>query len=79
MGVRPQHVNVTKDGTGWEFKIVAMEPLGSKSVLTFEVGKDILLAVVPAAWGFKSNDSARVSIDSGKIYIFDEETKRVIV
>jgi multiple sugar transport system ATP-binding protein len=79
VGIRPQHVKVAKNGTGEEFKVIAIEHLGSKSVLTFEAGKDILLAVVPEAWGIKSNDLVRVSIDPSKIYIFDEETNRVIV
>jgi multiple sugar transport system ATP-binding protein len=79
MGIRPQHVRVSKDGSGWEFKVVAIETLGSKSVLTFEAGKDILLAVVPASWGIKSSDLVRVSIDPAKIYLFDEETSKVIV
>jgi multiple sugar transport system ATP-binding protein len=79
IGVRPQNVKVQKNGGGESFKVVAIEPLGSKSVLTFEVGSDILLAVVPAAREIKSGDSVSVSIDPGKIYLFDEVTNRVIV
>ena len=79
MGVRPQNVKIDKNGSGFQFKVVAIETLGSKSVLTFEVGQDILLSVVPASWGIKSGDSVNVSIDAGKIYIFDEQTNRVIV
>ncbi|HEB29281.1 MAG TPA: ABC transporter ATP-binding protein [Spirochaetes bacterium] len=79
LGIRPQHVRVGKSGGGEDFKVQAIEPLGYKSVLTFEVENDILLAVVPAELGIKSGDSVGVSFDTEKVYIFDEETNRVIV
>ena len=79
MGIRPQNVRVEKTGNGFEFKVIAIETLGSKSVLTFEIGQDILLSVVPADWGIKSGDSVHLSIDPEKIYVFNEKTNRVIV
>jgi multiple sugar transport system ATP-binding protein len=81
LGIRPQHVTVRHRGAagGYDFKVEAVELLGAKKILTFIVGEAIVLAVVPAAHGVKAGDTVNIAVDGRRIYVFDEQTKQVLV
>jgi multiple sugar transport system ATP-binding protein len=81
LGIRPQHIAVREkdEKDGQNFKVEAVELLGAKKILTFIVGDAIVLAVVPAASGIRAGDTVSIAIDTRKIYIFDEGTKKALV
>jgi len=80
LGVRPQDVGIDLNNKNEQFyKIVAVEPLGAKKVLTFEIGKYLLLSLVSARVLLKSGDNVCIKINRKKIYIFDEVSQKIIV
>jgi multiple sugar transport system ATP-binding protein len=80
-GVRPQHLIIEAEDprSGQNFTVEASELLGSKKILTFGNGEDILLALVAAGSGIDVGDTVKITVDTNRIYIFDPETKKVLV
>lgn len=81
VGIRPQHLLIgPKDAkSDQNFTVEASELLGSKMILTFGNGEDIILAVVTAGSGIDVGDIVKITVDTNRIYIFDPDTRKVLV
>ena len=73
VGVRPEHVNVTKT-QGTRAEVLVLEVAGSETFLHLVADGDTLIARVPSHRRPETGDTVRVSADANHAYFFDAET-----
>jgi len=82
LGIRPVDIRVVDkpalEGV-IEAKVFVTEPLGSRSIVTLQVGKDLVKAIVRAGFEGRIGDKKYVEFGGQKIHIFDRKTERAIV
>jgi multiple sugar transport system ATP-binding protein len=74
IGIRPEHLKVSRDGEGWEGKVSVAEHLGSDTFLHVDV-PDIgsLTARSIGEFGLTMGDRVRLLPDPGHIHRFDRD------
>lgn len=80
-GVRPLHMSATNGKTGGDAiqgKVYVYERLGTKGVLTFDVGKQRMHVITPIETDFTINDNVTVQVENEHILLFDPKTQRNI-
>ncbi len=76
LGIRPENIRI---GEGpFRGRVIVSEPLGSHTLLTVEVGKDLLKVVAPADDVFKPDQSLQIAPEPHKIRWMDEASGRAI-
>jgi multiple sugar transport system ATP-binding protein len=76
IGVRPEHIRVSRDGEGWPGVIAVAEHLGSDTFLYVDCGEaGTLTARVVGELGLKVGDRAVLTPDPDQIHRFDAEGK----
>ena len=73
VGVRPEHVNVTKT-RGTRAEVQVLEVAGSETFLHLVADGDTLIARVPSHRRPETGDTVRVSADADHAYFFDAST-----
>jgi ABC-type sugar transport system ATPase subunit len=73
VGVRPEHVNVTKS-RGTPAEVLVLEVAGSETFLHLTAGGDMLIARVPSHRRPQTGETVRVSADADHAYFFDATT-----
>ncbi len=76
IGIRPEHISVSRDGQGWEGTVRAAEHLGSDTffyVDTPELGS--VTARYIGELGIRAGDQVRLQPDPAHIHRFDQEGK----
>jgi multiple sugar transport system ATP-binding protein len=72
IGVRPEHIVASRDGTGWRGTVVAAEHLGSDTFLYIDVPQtDGITARAVGELGLKAGDEVRLAPDPARIHRFD--------
>ena len=66
VGVRPEELKV---GSGRDAAVALVEPVGSHTILTLDVGGAALRAVVPGSWS--GGSSCKVSAPPDAVHLFD--------
>ena len=83
MGIRPEDVHAdasTLVGAPAEFKafINHMEMMGSENYLYLNAYEQKMLTRIPARHEFSEDTTVTLTIDTGKIHVFDKETQKII-
>jgi len=76
LGIRPENIRI---GQGpMRGRVIVAEPLGSHTLLTVQVGKDLLKVVAPADDVFKPDQSLLIAPEPHKIRWMDEGSGKAI-
>jgi multiple sugar transport system ATP-binding protein len=79
IGVRPEHITVSRDGEGWEGKVNVAEHLGSDTFLYVDVPEIGLLTARGAGeLGIHSGDQVRLRPEPGHIHRFDDAGRSIM-
>ena len=74
IGVRPEHIAVSREGDGWRGTISASEHLGSDTFLYIDVPQTSgITARAVGELGLKEGDDVRLAPDQGRIHRFDAQ------
>lgn len=82
LGLRPQDIRVVDEPTSKdaiEGVVYVVEPMGPRSVLTLQVGEDLIKALVVSEFKAKTGDKKYIEFDNNKIHIFDRKTEKAII
>ncbi|SEP95733.1 sorbitol ABC transporter ATP-binding protein /mannitol ABC transporter ATP-binding protein [Faunimonas pinastri] len=72
IGVRPEHITVSRSGDGWKGMVSVAEHLGSDTFLYVEVpGIGTLTVRTPGELGLREGDTAVLTPDPARIHRFD--------
>ena len=81
LGIRPEHVAVTRDGTGdVELPVRLVEPLGKDTLLYFDSGTERAFVAVTEGLNMadiKVGERIALSLDQRRIYLFDDKGQRI--
>ncbi len=76
LGIRPENIRI---GQGpMRGRLIVAEPLGSHTLLTVQVGKDLLKVVAPADDVFKPDQTVQLAPEPHKIRWMDETTGKAV-
>ena len=83
MGIRPEDIHANNNahvGAPSEFSafINHMEMMGSENYLYLDAYGQKMLARIPARYEFSEDTTVTLSIDTGKIHVFDKDTQGII-
>ncbi len=78
IGIRPEHLNPTRDGAGWRGIVTAAEHLGSDTFLYVDVpGIGPMTARVQGEAGLKVGDSVALAPDPARLHRFNAAGKAI--
>jgi multiple sugar transport system ATP-binding protein len=81
LGIRPEHLHTHPQAVPsvlWQGTTYAVEPLGPKTIVHVQVGKDIVQIIAPPAYRPRVGEPQWLSIDLEFTHVFDGKTKDVI-
>lgn len=81
LGIRPEHMHVYPQpapATLWRGIAYAMEPLGPKTVVHVQVGRDMMQVIAPADYRPRVSEPQWLAFDLEYMHIFDDSTNDVI-
>lgn len=81
LGIRPEHLSVHPRPAStalWQGIAYAMEPLGPKTVVHVQVGRDILQVIAPADYRPRVGEPQWIAFDLEYMHIFDSSSQDVI-
>ena len=80
IGLRPEHVSITADGTDAETvfaaRVADIEPLGMHTTVALNLGGVQFLATASGEREFSDGAQVNVTIETDKLHFFDPETGR---
>jgi multiple sugar transport system ATP-binding protein len=76
MGVRPEQLSVTRDGSGLGGSVANVELLGSISYVTVNIGKTTFIAQLAGRPDMEIGDNAKVEFHAESILLFDAQSGR---
>ncbi len=80
LGIRPEHTQLAADGNGYLLgEVYTVEPLGKELQLDIRSGEHLMRILAPANIGFNMGDKVRLTIDKGKILLFDKKTGKLVI
>ncbi len=83
LGIRPLHMQVLNghvpDGNVSSGEVYVYERLGTKGVLTANVGKQKLDVLTPIEMNFNIDEPVKIGIDNENIIVFDVNTQRNVL
>jgi multiple sugar transport system ATP-binding protein len=78
IGIRPEHITVTKDGDGWEGTVSVAEHLGSDTFLYVDVpGVGLMTARGAGELGIHSKDRVRLMPEAQHLHRFDDTGRAI--
>jgi len=79
IGVRPEHLNVSRDGEGWPGTISVAEHLGSDTFIYVDAGEvGTLTARCVGELGLSAGDKVRLTPQPNRLYRFDKDGASVL-
>ena len=78
VGVRPEHVEVAPEGTGFPLRVREIEPLGPAKLLIGEVAGARFVAQVDAHLDVGLGTVRHLSVPADKLHLFDPEDGRAL-
>ncbi|MEM3608408.1 MAG: ABC transporter ATP-binding protein [Candidatus Bathyarchaeia archaeon] len=82
LGVRPEHIAVEAKPTGrysFQGEVYVVEPLGDQTILDFQVGKNIVKAIVSPDFKADIGDKLWLVLSKDRFHIIDKKTEKVII
>jgi multiple sugar transport system ATP-binding protein len=74
IGIRPEHLKITRDGDGWPGKVSVAEHLGSDTFLYIDAGeRGMLTARGTGELGISTGDAVRLTPDPARLHRFDRD------
>ena len=78
IGIRPEHLRISRDGDGWEGKVSVAEHLGSDTFLYVDAGeRGMLTARGAGELGIAEGDTLRLAPDPAHLHRFDPDGKAI--
>jgi multiple sugar transport system ATP-binding protein len=78
IGVRPEHIRVSRDGSGWEGRVMTAEHLGSDTFFYVDVPQiGTITARAVGEIGLGVGDTVRLTPDPDRVHRFDSDGKAV--
>ena len=74
IGVRPEHVRLGADGV--EAEVALVEPVGGDALVHLLVAGERVVARVPSELRPRSGETVRLSVEPGRVHLFDAATGR---
>jgi multiple sugar transport system ATP-binding protein len=79
VGIRPEHFTAAEASeVQLAVKVQVVEPLGSDTLVHFQLGSEVLTARMPPEIRIRAGDDIRIGIDPSKIHLFDAATQRAV-
>ncbi len=78
LGVRPEHIRIARDGDV-EAEVYVVEPLGTETIVNVRLGGSVVKVKVPGEAYFEPGSRVRLSLDVGKIHLFDPRTGEALL
>lgn len=79
VGIRPEHFgDVVDDAAVVSAQVQVVEPLGSDTLVHFNIGGDMLTARMAPDARPTVGETIRIGVDPSRIHLFDAESQRVI-
>jgi len=81
LGIRPEHLHVHPQETPatlWRGVAYAMEPLGPKTIVHVQVGRDVVQVIAPADYRPRVGEPQALAFDLEYMHIFDGSSQDVI-
>ncbi len=79
LGLRPEFFSVAESGpAAITPRIDVVEPLGSDTLVFFDIGETEVVARTPPLPDLKPGDTLPLNIDAAKIHLFDAATEKVL-
>ncbi len=79
VGIRPEHFTpVAASEVQLAVKVQVVEPLGSDTLVHFQLGGDVLTARMPPDVRTHAGEEIRIGVDPSKVHLFDTATQRAI-
>ena len=78
IGVRPEHMTLSREGGGWQGKIIHVEHLGADTIVYIESEKAGLITVrLFGEHAYAVDETVHASADPAKIHRFDKEGQAI--
>ena len=77
IGVRPEHITVSRDGKGWPGKIAIAEHLGSDTFFYVESELGQITVRTAGELGYKTGDQIVMTPDPARIHRFDKNGQAI--
>ena len=78
IGIRPEHLRVDPKGA-LQATVEVIEPMGSETHLTCEIGDTEIRLVEAADLDTQPNAEIRLSFDAAKVHVFDKQTEARLI
>ncbi|MCJ8518742.1 multiple sugar transport system ATP-binding protein [Pseudorhizobium tarimense] len=77
VGVRPQHLTVSRDTASPKVRLGLVEALGAETVVHGEIYGERLMAVLPGQQGYRPGDEIHLDLQAAPLHVFDEQDLRL--
>jgi len=77
MGVRPEHLTLAKKGEGLDCIVSNVEPLGSITYVTVNIGKTSFIVQLSGKLDLEAGAPAKIEFDKNNILLFGDDGKRI--
>src|SRR5690606_5096410 len=78
VGVRPQHLALSRDPASPRMTVRLVEALGSETVIHGDIHGERLLAVLPGQQVYRAGDEVPLDFAEAPLHLFDEQDLRLL-
>ncbi len=78
VGIRPEDIRVDLPGKSTDAVIISIEQLGVKSVLDLRLGAQVIKAVVPGTFDYRTGQTVSVHCPCDRLHLFDPESSQLL-
>jgi multiple sugar transport system ATP-binding protein len=77
-GIRPEHLTAASDGAPIRATIDLVEPVGHESIVYATAGSEKLVAIFDPHEAPRAGETVGLSVDPGRVHLFDAETETAL-
>ena len=74
VGMRPEHFTLGTQGSTFSGLTTLVEPTGAQTHVTFDLAGNNAMAILDGGAAIEAGQTLSVSVDPGKVYVFDKES-----
>ena len=78
VGVRPQHIALSRDAANPIMTVRLVEALGSETVIHGDIQGERLLVVLPGQQSYRAGDNVPLDLGAAPLHLFDEQGLRLL-
>jgi multiple sugar transport system ATP-binding protein len=79
LGVRPEHLTLSTNGSGLPASVVVVEPTGADTQVFAKFGDTEVTAVFRERHGFATGETIRLLPDAARAHVFDAEAGKTLM